>query len=120
MTDYAKIHDLEILDTSKLRFSDVRKNLQMSDGIKRITNVTRAPVINFVESDHEKFAQIKELLSNSSFSPIQISDDYSVDYYGDPVNFRHTLGGKDGNVRKFSITVQNDYWKLMMDWTSKE
>lgn len=120
MVNYAQIHDLEVLDTEKLRFSDVRKNLQMSDGVKRVTDIVRAPVINFIESDHEKFAQIVELLGNESFSPIQVFDDYSIDYYGDPVNFRHTLGGKDGNLRKFSITVQNHYWKLMMDWTSKE
>ncbi|MHA2096538.1 MAG: hypothetical protein ACW98F_18105, partial [Candidatus Hodarchaeales archaeon] len=119
MVNYAQIHDLEVLDTEKLRFSDVRKNLQMSDGVKRITDIVRAPVINFIESDHEKFEQVVELLGNESFSPIQVFDDYSVDYYGDPVNFRHTLAGKDGNLRKFSVTVQNNYWKLMMDWTSK-
>ena len=120
MVNYAQIHDLEVLDTEKLRFSDVRKNLQMADGVKRVTDIIRAPVINFIESDHEKFEQIIELLGNESFSPIQVFDDYSVNYYGDPVNFRHTLSGKDGKPRKFSITVQNDYWKLMMDWTSKE
>ena len=117
---YARIHDIEVGDTEKLRFSDVRKTMQMSDGVKRVTDIVRAPVVNFNEEDNETFEQIVEMLGTKSFSPILIQDDYSVMVYGDPVNFRHTLGGKDGNLRKFSITVQNHYWRLMMDWTSIE
>ena len=94
--------------------------MQMSDGSKKVMDIVRAPVVNFIESDNETFEQLIELLGNKSFSPIHIQDDYSINYYGDPVNFRHTLGGKDGNVRNFSITIQNHYFKLMMDWSSQE
>lgn len=114
------VHDIEVVDTTAMKFSDVRKSTQRADGSKKVTDIVRAPTVDFIESDHETFNQMVELLGNEYFSPILVQDDYSIRLYGDPVNFRHTLSGKDGNVRRFSITVQNDYWKLMMDWNVKE
>lgn len=115
---YAKIHDVECVDLTTHKFSDQKKTIQRFDGSKKTVDVSRSHVIGVLENDNYK--QLLELLSNKKFSPIRVQDDYSIDIYGDPINLRHTLAGKDGNVRKLSITMQNNYHRLLMDWTSEE